>query len=115
MSDQCIFCKIAKHELNAMIVMETDDIIAFRDITPQAPVHVLVIPKKHVYSSNNLQTEDAELTGKLLLACVEVARREHIANRGYRLVINCGQEAGQSVGHLHVHVLGGREMKWPPG
>lgn len=115
MSKECIFCKIAKHEMEAMIVMETDELLAFRDITPQAPVHVLVIPKEHYSSTNELSPGNAELVGKLILAGVEVARKEKIADRGYRLLLNCGPEGGQAVSHIHLHVLGGRQMKWPPG
>lgn len=109
----CIFCKIVAGEIPCDKVMETDSVLAFRDINPQAPTHVLVIPKKHVPGVPDA-TEDDDLGG-LLLACKEVARLEGVDRTGYRLVINSGQQGGQTVNHLHVHVLGGRQMTWPPG
>ncbi|MER3413191.1 MAG: histidine triad nucleotide-binding protein [Armatimonadota bacterium] len=109
----CIFCKIAAGEITCDKVIETDSVLAFRDINPQAPTHVLVIPKRHIYSLHEA-TEDDDL-GALLLAAKEVAHSEGVDRAGYRLVINCGQHGGQTVDHLHVHVLGGRQMTWPPG
>ena len=109
----CIFCKIANKEAPCEIVYETKGFIAFRDLNPQAPTHILVVPKKHVDSIN--EAGDADDLQGLLLAAAEVARREGIAAQGYRLVINSGQQGGQTVDHLHVHILGGREMTWPPG
>ncbi|MEW5883513.1 MAG: histidine triad nucleotide-binding protein [Armatimonadota bacterium] len=109
----CIFCKIAAGEIPCDKVMETDSWLAFRDINPQAPTHVLVIPKKHV-PGVQAATEDDDL-GALLLAAKEIARIEGVDRTGYRLVINSGQQGGQTVDHLHLHVLGGRQMTWPPG
>lgn len=111
----CIFCKMAAGEIQPDTVLETDDVIAFRDINPQAPTHVLVIPKQHIATLNDLQPAQAELVGKMYLAAQEVARIDGLDNRGYRTVMNCLEEAGQSVFHLHLHVLGGRPMQWPPG
>ena len=107
MSD-CIFCKIAAHSVPAKVVLETDDVLAFRDLSPQAPVHVLVIPKKHVTGLNDLT--DPSLMAALLTAAQKVALQEKIAESGYRTVINCNPEGGQSVYHLHLHVLGGRQL-----
>jgi histidine triad (HIT) family protein len=110
-----IFTKIINREIPADIVYETDTVLAFRDIAPQAPVHVLVIPKRSVVSLAHSQSEDAALMGDLMLACAEVARREGLEAGGYRVVTNVGRNGGQSVFHLHFHVLGGRTMNWPPG
>lgn len=116
MSDEdCLFCDIAAGEMSADIVREDDDVVAFRDINPQAPTHILVIPREHVSSVDDLEDEHADLVGKLYLAARDLARREGIADDGYRLVVNTGARAGQSVFHLHLHLLGGRAMKWPPG
>jgi histidine triad (HIT) family protein len=111
----CIFCRIARGELPAQIVYRDEQVLAFRDINPQAPVHILVVPCEHLSGLNELDAAHAELLGQLLLAAQRVARAEGLAERGYRLVINQGPEAGQSVDHLHVHLLGGRPMQWPPG
>ncbi|MCX7805940.1 MAG: histidine triad nucleotide-binding protein [Planctomycetota bacterium] len=113
--EDCIFCRIGKREIESMVVYEDREVIAFRDINPQAPVHILVIPKKHVAGVNDLGTEDQTLAGRLILVAQKVARQEGIARNGYRLVINSGEDAGQAVHHLHLHLLGGRKMKWPPG
>ncbi len=113
--DGCIFCKIGKREIESMVVYEDKDVIVFRDINPQAPVHILVIPKKHVAGLNDITADDQMLAGKLILVAQKVARQEKISESGYRLVINSGEDAGQAVQHLHVHLLGGRRMKWPPG
>ena len=113
MPEQCLFCRIARHEVPATIVAETDDCIAFRDITPMAPVHVLVIPKAHVATLND--ATDAAQLGTLMLVATEVARAEGIAEAGYRTVVNTGPAAGQTVFHIHLHLLGGRDMHWPPG
>jgi histidine triad (HIT) family protein len=110
-----IFAKIIRREIPADIVYETDSVLAFRDISPQAPVHVLVIPKRPVVSLAHATAEDASLMGELMLACGEVARREGLEAGGYRVVTNIGTDGGQSVFHLHFHVLGGRSMVWPPG
>lgn len=113
MAEQCLFCRILRKEIPATVVAETDDCLAFRDITPRAPVHVLVIPKTHVGSLN--EASDAEQLGRLTLLAAEIARREGIAESGYRTIINTGADAGQTVFHVHLHLLGGREMGWPPG
>jgi histidine triad (HIT) family protein len=114
MSD-CIFCKIIAGEIPATVVHETDDVLAFRDLGPQAPTHVLVIPKRHIATINDMQDSDAELVGKLYLAAQKVAADEGISESGYRTVMNCNEGAGQTVFHMHLHVLGGRPMTWPPG
>ncbi|MCH2180988.1 MAG: histidine triad nucleotide-binding protein [Mariniblastus sp.] len=110
-----IFDKIIAREIPADIVYENDDCLAFHDIQPQAPVHVLVIPKRRIENVASLQDGDSEIAGKLLLAVGHVARQLNLAETGYRVVANCGADGGQSVDHLHLHVLGGRQMKWPPG
>ncbi len=111
----CLFCKMVSGEIEPDLVYEDDEVIAFRDINPQAPTHVLVVPREHIATLNDLQPRHAELVGRMFLAAKEVARKEGIEQRGYRTVINCNREAGQSVFHLHLHVLGGRAMGWPPG
>lgn len=112
---QCIFCRIVAGELPATVLYSDDRVVAFRDIDPKAPTHVLVIPRKHIPAVNALAPEDLEVAGALLLVAKEVARQERIDGSGYRLVINNGGDAGQAVDHLHLHVLGGRRMTWPPG
>jgi len=112
-SDGCLFCRIVAGEIPATEVYRTPTLVAIRDIGPQAPTHVLVIPRRHIESLN--EVEDGALLGELLLAGRHIAQMEHIDGRGYRLVINTNADAGQSVPHLHVHVLGGRVMGWPPG
>jgi len=114
MSDT-LFSKIAAGEIPADIVYEDEDIVAFRDIGPQAPTHVLVIPRKPIPTINDLEPADAELVGKLFLAAKRIAADEGIAQAGYRTVINCNAAGGQSIYHLHLHLLGGRPMQWPPG
>lgn len=111
----CLFCKIANKEIPAKIAAEDEDTIAFYDINPVAPTHVLVIPKKHITSLNDATPADQALLGKLILAAQKVATQEGRALEGFRTVINTGPNAGQSVFHIHVHVLGGRPMAWPPG
>ncbi len=111
----CIFCKIAAGEIPATKVLETDDVVVFRDLNPQAPTHLLAIPRRHIATINDLQDDDAELIGKLYLAAKQVAADEGIADSGYRTVMNCGEGAGQTVFHIHLHILGGRPMAWPPG
>lgn len=114
MSDT-IFGKIAAGEMSADIVYADDEVVAFRDVSPQAPTHILVIPRKPIPTLNAAQLEDVELLGKLLLAAAKVAAQEGIAASGYRVVVNCNAAAGQTVFHLHLHVLGGRPLQWPPG
>ncbi len=111
----CIFCKIANHQMDASIVLEDDHLVAFHDIAPQAPTHVLVIPKRHISSLADAEPEDEALLGKLMLASRRVANEAGLEEGGYRVVVNTGAGAGQSVFHIHAHVLGGRRMKWPPG
>jgi len=110
-----IFGKIIRREIPADIVYEDDDVLAFRDLNPQAPVHVLFVPRKAIASLDTATKEDAELLGKLLLAVAAYARKQGLADKGYRTVINCNEYGGQTVFHLHVHLLGGRQMHWPPG
>ena len=114
MSD-CLFCAIAVGDIPADLVHSDDEIVAFRDITPQAPVHVLVIPRAHHVNAAALAAADAALAGRLLEVAGDIAAREGIADTGYRLVTNTGERAGQSVHHVHIHVLGGRDLTWPPG
>lgn len=114
MSD-CLFCKMVAGDITPDSVYENDEVLAFRDINPQAPTHILVIPKKHIATINDLDTDDEALIGKLFLAAKEVAKTEGLEQRGYRTVMNCNREAGQTVFHIHLHVLGGRAMSWPPG
>ena len=115
MSDECIFCRIARKEIESEVVSEDEEMFAFRDVNPQAPTHVLVIPKEHIERLTDVSPERSELLGKLVLKGVEVASSAGLDERGFRLVLNCGPEAGQSVFHIHLHVLGGRKMGWPPG
>ena len=112
---ECVFCGIARGDIPSTTVHEGEDVVAFRDLNPQAPIHVLVIPRRHVASVNDLGNEEAELAGRLILVAREVARSEGLAEDGYRLVVNTGDDGGQTVPHLHLHVLGGRGMTWPPG
>ncbi len=112
---ECIFCRIAEKKLPSKILFEDERSIAFEDINPQAPVHVLVIPKKHISTVLELKKEDRELIGQLFLVANIVAKEKGIAERGFRLVLNCNREAGQTVFHIHLHLLGGRPMQWPPG
>lgn len=114
MSQDCLFCRIVEGEQEADMVAEGDDWIAFRDINPQAPTHVLVVPREHVESLDDLNPDQAALAGELLRAASQVAARE-AQDSGYRVVTNTGAGAGQSVFHLHLHVLGGRAFRWPPG
>jgi histidine triad (HIT) family protein len=111
----CLFCKIAAREIPSTIVFEDDRLIAFRDIGPQAPVHVLVVPREHVTSLDASDERHEALLGSLLLAVRRIARAEGLAADGYRTVINTGADGGQTVPHLHVHLLGGRSLTWPPG
>ncbi len=111
----CLFCRMVKGEIKPDVVYEDEDVLAFRDLNPQAPLHVLVIPKMHLATLNDLDETHATLMGKLFLAAKKVAEQEGLAERGYRTVINCNAEAGQSVYHVHLHVLAGRAMHWPPG
>jgi histidine triad (HIT) family protein len=113
MADQCLFCRIVRKEIPAKIVHETDDTVAFADINPQAPLHVLVIPREHVASLN--EATDPALVGRLALVAADIARREGVDASGYRTVINTNADAGQTVFHIHLHLLAGRRLGWPPG
>ncbi|MBX6352558.1 MAG: histidine triad nucleotide-binding protein [Thermoflavifilum sp.] len=113
--DDCIFCRIVRGELPSDKVLETDEVLAFKDIRPQAPVHVLLIPKKHIPSAHHVTEEDAALVGQLHLAAQRVAEQLGIAGTGYRLVTNIGTHGQQTVHHLHYHLIGGRQLQWPPG
>jgi histidine triad (HIT) family protein len=113
MSSTCLFCKIVRKEITATIVAENEHCIAFRDVNPQAPVHILVIPREHVDSLD--QASDPEVLGRVLLMAAEIARAEKISGTGYRTVVNTNAGAGQTVFHMHAHVLGGRRFTWPPG
>jgi histidine triad (HIT) family protein len=112
--DSCIFCRIAAGEIDSEVVERTDDMVAFRDIDPKAPTHILVIPREHVASLNDMK-DDPALPGRMLLLARELAQREGIARSGYRIVLNTGGHGGQSVEHVHLHLLGGRSLGWPPG
>lgn len=112
---ECIFCRIAEKKLPSKILYEDQISLAFEDINPQAPVHVLVIPKKHISTVLELKKEDQELIGHLFLVASRIATEKGIAERGFRVVLNCNREAGQTVFHIHLHLLGGRPMHWPPG
>jgi histidine triad (HIT) family protein len=112
---ECIFCRIARGEAPSTIVYEDDRVVAFRDLNPGAPMHVLVIPRKHVPSLTALSADDDKTVGHLVRVASRLAAEEKIAESGFRLVANCGPDAGQSVDHVHFHLLGGRAMGWPPG
>lgn len=111
----CLFCKIANKELESNIVFEDEHIIAFHDINPQAPVHILLIPKKHISTINEIQIEDTALVGHMVHIAKQIATDQNINNSGYRLVFNVNAGGGQEVYHIHLHLLGGRQMTWPPG
>jgi len=114
MSD-CLFCKIVSGEIPCDKIYENDKLIAFRDIDPKAPTHILVIPKKHISSINELEISDQNLAGEILLAAKEIARIENIESSGYRTIFNTNNDGGQTVYHIHMHVMGGRQLHWPPG
>jgi len=111
----CLFCRIASGQIPAKKVYEDDEIVAFEDINPQAPVHLLVIPREHTATLNDIQEADDATVGRLHRVAAGLARQRDLAERGYRLVMNCNAEAGQTVFHIHLHLLGGRPMQWPPG
>jgi histidine triad (HIT) family protein len=113
-SPDCLFCKIAAGTIPVTRVYENEDVLAFPDINPQAPVHILIIPKRHFASIASTSSTEQDIHSALLLAANEVAQLQHLDN-GFRLVINTGQDGGQTVAHLHLHLLGGRQMHWPPG
>lgn len=111
----CLFCKIAGGEIPADIVYESETALAFRDINPQAPTHVLIIPRTHISTINDIDDEHEALVGSLFRAAKEIAAIEGLSDEGYRVVMNCNQAAGQTVFHIHLHLLGGRNLTWPPG
>jgi|TARA_Y100000310_G_scaffold260998_1_gene270162 histidine triad (HIT) family protein len=115
MVDDCLFCKMIDGEIAADIVHQDEDVFAFKDINPQAPHHVLIVPKRHIATLNDLAENDHALVGKVTLAAKKIAVDLGIAETGYRTVFNCNADAGQAVFHIHLHLLGGRRMSWPPG
>lgn len=116
MSDEhCLFCKILAGTIPADIVYESDTAIAFRDINPKAPTHVLIIPRKHIATINEIEADDQAIVGSLYSAAREIAMHEGFSDQGYRAVMNCNEAAGQTVFHIHLHLLGGRTLTWPPG
>jgi histidine triad (HIT) family protein len=114
MSD-CLFCRVIKREIPASIVYEDDHVVAFNDINPQAATHVLVVPKRHIPSLNDLQAGDDQIVGEIVRRAAAIAKERGISERGFRTVFNTNREAGQTVFHIHLHLLGGRTMAWPPG
>ena len=114
-SEDCLFCKIFAGEIPADIIYESDEAIGFRDINPQAPTHVLIIPRRHIATINDLQIGDEAVVGNMYLAAKQIAQQEGIADDGYRVAMNCNEAAGQTVFHLHLHLVGGRQLGWPPG
>lgn len=112
---ECLFCKIISKEIKSDLLYEDNDIIAFLDIDPQSPVHFLIVPKKHIETILDLRDEDIELIGKIHILAKELAIKQGISKNGFRMVLNCKEDGGQAVFHLHFHILGGRRMGWPPG
>jgi histidine triad (HIT) family protein len=112
---ECLFCRIVARQVPAAVVFEDDRLLAFNDINPQAPMHLLVIPRRHIASLNDLAREDDELVGQMVRRAASLASEHGHAERGYRTVFNCNAEAGQTVFHIHLHVMGGRRLTWPPG
>lgn len=115
MGTDCIFCKIAKKEIKTSIEYEDESVIAFDDKNPQAPVHILIISKKHIPILNDIKANDEKLISKIIAAAKDIAKKKGILESGYRLLVNCGKDGGQVVEHLHFHLLGGRPLNWPPG
>jgi histidine triad (HIT) family protein len=111
----CLFCKIRDGEIPADIVFESDDVLAFNDVNPQAPIHIIIIPKKHIPTINDVEDGDELVMGKLFSAAKIIAGQKAVSDDGYRLVVNCNEKAGQTVFHIHMHLLAGRAMTWPPG
>jgi len=111
----CLFCKMVAGEIQPDVVLENEHVLAFRDLNPQAPTHILIIPKKHIASINDLNDSDAPLLGQMYLAAQKIAQQEALSESGYRTLVNCGADGGQTVFHVHLHLLGGRVMGWPPG
>ena len=113
--NECLFCKIVRHEIPASIEFEDDRVLAFNDVNPQAPTHVLIVPKRHIATLNELSVEDDQLLGEIVRRSALIAKARGISAGGFRTVFNTNREAGQSVFHVHLHLLGGRSMAWPPG
>jgi histidine triad (HIT) family protein len=113
--EDCIFCKVANRSVPSKIIFENENVVAFEDLHPQAPTHILIIPKKHIGTLNDASREDASLLGEIILSASAIAKDRHISGSGYRLVCNTNPGAGQSVFHVHFHLLGGRTLAWPPG
>ena len=114
-SHKCIFCEIVQGKLSATVVHETDKVMAFKDIRPQAPVHILIIPKEHIPTLNDINQNHKDLMGEIFLIAKHLAKELGMAEKGYRTVFNCNRDAGQDVFHIHLHLLGGRQLYWPPG
>ena len=111
----CVFCKIAEGQIPSTKVYESDELFAFEDVNPVAPVHILIIPKRHIGTINDVSEKDVEMLGKMFVCAKEIAAQRNLSEEGYRTVVNCMAGAGQSVFHVHMHVLGGRTLLWPPG
>lgn len=111
----CVFCRIAGKEIPAKIVYEDNEVVAFDDLKPQAPVHIIIIPRSHIEKTADLTERDSSLAGRLILTAKKLAKEKNIQESGYRIVMNCNKDAGQEVFHLHLHLLGGRKFTWPPG
>ena len=114
-NESCLFCKILAGDIPAEIIYESDTAIGFRDINPKAPTHVVIIPRKHIATINDIEPEDEQVVGSLFTAAKEIAEKEGHADAGYRVAMNCNEAAGQSVFHIHLHLLAGRSLSWPPG
>ena len=113
--EECIFCKIAKGQIPCKMVYEDDKVIAFKDISPEAPIHVIIIPRQHIVNLNLLKQDEVEIIGHIFMVAKKIVKTLGIDKSGYRIVNNCGEQGGQTVQHLHFHLLGGRMLKWPPG
>lgn len=111
----CIFCKIANKEIESDVIYDDGTVVVFKDNSPQAPVHLLVIPKEHISSANEINAENSHIIGKIYEVIAKIAKQEGFADDGYRIVNNCGEDGGQTVNHIHYHVLAGRYLQWPPG
>ena len=112
---ECLFCSIIEGKVKGEIVYQDESVLAFKDIRPEAPVHILIVPRKHIESVSRLQSQDVQIVGAIFMIAAKLAKEFDIAKTGYRVVVNNGADAGQSVFHLHYHLLGGRPMRWPPG
>jgi len=113
--DDCIFCEIVKKQIPCEIIYEDDSVIGFKDISPQAPVHVIIIPKVHISNINDISEDESDVIGHIFIAAKKIAKDLGISETGYRIISNCGEDGGQTVQHIHFHLLGGRMLKWPPG